>query len=115
MRTYFDHEKLEVYNTKVVSIRWLTPLLTKVKESGQAVDRASLSALPNTAEGNGRRRRQIRAEEEIAEGKQLLLRICSMLTKLIARFDQVVGKEVGTYGSEDEDRKKDEDEKKEDV
>jgi hypothetical protein len=68
----------------------------------------------NTAEGNGRRQRQTRAKflddargsatecaacldalvakklcsvEEVTEGKELLLRVVSMLTKLVDRFD----------------------------
>jgi four helix bundle protein len=70
MRTYFDHEKLEVYQLELAFIAWLTPLLAKVKQSGAStrtaevidqLDRASLSALLNTAEGNGRRQRQTRA------------------------------------------------------
>ena len=71
MRTYFDHEKLEVYQLELAFIAWLTPLLVKVKQSGTTtrtaevidqLDRASLSALLNTAEGNGRRQRQTRAK-----------------------------------------------------
>ncbi len=123
MRTYFDHEKLEVYQLELAFITWLTPLLAKVKQSGTTtrtaevidqLDRASLSALLNTAEGNGRRPRQTRAKlfddargsstecaacldaliakklcssEEVTDGKELLLRIVSILTKLVERFD----------------------------
>ncbi len=123
MRGYFDHEKLDVYQLELGFIAWLTPLLAKVKQSGAStrtaeiidqLDRASLSALLNTAEGNGRRQKQTRAkffddargsatecaacldalvaktlcsEDELAEGKELLLRVVSMLTKLIDRFD----------------------------
>ena len=139
MRTYFDHEKLEVYQLELAFIAWVTPLLTKVKQSGATtrtaevidqLDRASLSALLNTAEGNGRRQRQTRAKffddargsssecaacldalvakklcsaEEVTEGKELLLRIVSILTKLIERFDQRLNEEEGSYGTEDED------------
>lgn len=123
MRTYFDHEKLDVYQAELAFIAWLTPLLAKVKEGAtrsriaeviDQLDRASLSSLLNTAEGNGRRKRQTRAKslddargsatecaacldalvakrlcstEEIIEGKELLLRIVSMLPKLVERFD----------------------------
>ena len=78
------------------------------------MDRASLSALLNTAEGNGKRQRPVRAKffddargsatecaacldalvakqaatkERMAEGKKILLRIVSMLCGLIDRFD----------------------------
>ena len=141
MRNHFDHEKLEVYQVELAFLTWVTPLLTKVKESGitsrtaevlDQLDRASLSALLNTAEGNGRRQRQTRAKffddargsasecaacldalvakrlcatEEIDEGKALLLRIVSMLSKLVNRFDQRLNEEEGIYrtGIEDED------------
>lgn len=123
MRSSFDHEKLDVYQLELLFLSWLVPLLTKIKQ-GKAdlrpteiidhLDRGSLSALLNTAEGNGRRQRQTRArffddargsvtecaacldalvarrtctKEEIDEGKQMLLRMASMLTKLVERFD----------------------------
>jgi len=123
VRTDFDHEKLDVYQLELRFITWVTALLANVKrrptdarmaEVVDQLDRASLSALLNTAEGNGRRQRRTRAKffddargsvtecaacldalvakgvcsgREIDEGKQLLLRIASMLTKLIERFD----------------------------
>jgi four helix bundle protein len=123
MRTYFYHEKLDVYQLELRFIEWAVALLGKTKqrpteartaEVSDQPDRASLSALLNTAEGNGRRQRGTRAKffddargsvteraaylnalvaknvstpADSAEGKQLLLRIASMLTKLIARFD----------------------------
>src|SRR5215467_7794662 len=123
MRTYFDHEKLDVYQLELRFITWVTALLAKIKqrpmdsriaEVSDQLDRASLSALLNTAEGNGRRQRRTRAKffddargsatecaacldalvakgvcsgGEIDEGKQLLLRTASTLTKLIERFD----------------------------
>ncbi|MFL6501701.1 MAG: four helix bundle protein [Candidatus Udaeobacter sp.] len=123
MRTYFDHENLDVYQLELRFVGWVTALLANIKqrptsariaEVSDQLDRASLSALLNTAEGNGRRQRQTRAKffddargsvtecaacldalvakaictsEEIGDGKQLLLRIASMLTKLVMRFD----------------------------
>jgi four helix bundle protein len=151
MRTYFDHEKLDVYQLELSFISWVTPLLTKVKQSGSSartaevidqLDRASLSASLNTAEGNGRRRRQTRAKffddargsvtecaacldalvakkvcvvEEIEEGKQLLLRIASMLTKLIALFESstssIVREEADGQEFEDDDEEEHDNEK----
>lgn len=118
----FDHEKLDVYGLELKFIAWLTPLIEEVSRSATSktaevrdqLDRAGLSALLNTAEGNGKRQRQVRAkffddargsatecaacldalvakqaatEERVAEGKKLLLRIVSMLCGLIDRFD----------------------------
>jgi four helix bundle protein len=122
MKKYiFDHEKLDVYQLELKFIAWVTPLIEEVKASSGAkvretcnhLDRASLSALFNTAEGNGKRQSKLRArffddargsaaecascldalvakevctEERIDEGKELLQRIVAMLTKLISRF-----------------------------
>ena len=123
MRTHFDHENLDVYQLELRLVEWVAALLTNVKkrptdariaEVSDQLDRASLSSLLNTAEGNGRRQRQTRArffddargsvtecaacldalvakgvcaKEEIQQGKEMLLRIASMLTKLISLFD----------------------------
>jgi four helix bundle protein len=118
----FDHEKLDVYQAELRFIEWVTPLLdevsarakTRTREVCDQLDRASLSALLNTAEGNGRRQRQTRAKffddargsatecaacldalvamksampDRVQEGKSLLLRIVSMLCRLVDLFD----------------------------
>jgi four helix bundle protein len=118
----FDHEKLDVYHLELKFIAWVTPLLEEISQTATGrtaevrdqLDRASLSALLNTAEGNGKRQRQVRAkffddargsatecaacldalvakqaavEARIVEGKKMLLRIVSMLCGLIDRFD----------------------------
>jgi four helix bundle protein len=121
-RTMLDHEKLDVYHLELKFIGWVTPLLEEVSQSTAGktsevrdqLDRASLSALLNTAEGNGKRQRQVRAkffddargsatecaacldalvakgaarEDRVADGKKMLLRIVAMLCGLIDRFD----------------------------
>jgi len=118
----FDHQKLDVYHLELEFIAWVTDLLEEVSEQaiGKTVeardqlDRASLSTLLNTAEGNGKRQRQGRAkffddargsatecagcldalvakrainEARISEGKKMLVRIVSMLCGLVERFD----------------------------
>jgi four helix bundle protein len=118
----FDHEKLDVYHLELQFIAWVTPLLEEVSRTAPGktrevidqLDRASLSTLLNTAEGNGKRQRQIRAKffddargsatecaacldalvaknaavaGRVNPGKQLLVRIVSMLCGLIDRFD----------------------------
>ncbi len=63
MNHKFDHEKLDVYQLELHFIAWATPLIVEVRKSaGSSVsetcdhlDRASLSSLFNTAEGNGKR------------------------------------------------------------
>lgn len=119
----FDHEKLDVYKLELRFVTWATELIEElrseprstVKEVVQQLDRASLSSLLNTAEGNGRRKTQQRARffddargsatecaacldalvakracqpDRVAEGKAILFRVVSMLSKLVTRFDQ---------------------------
>jgi four helix bundle protein len=120
--TKFDHEKLDAYQLELRFIEWVTPLIEEASGSAKGrtrevcdrFDRASLSSLLNTAEGNGRRQRQTRAkffddargsatecaacldalvakkvstQERIEDGKALLLRVVSTLCGLINRFD----------------------------
>jgi four helix bundle protein len=148
MKKYkFDHEKLDVYQLELQFVTWVTPLIEEVKASAGSkvrevcnhLDRASLSALFNTAEGNGKRQSKLRArffddargsaaecascldalvakdvctDDRIDEGKELLQRIVSILTKLIIRFSpsSEVREEVARYRVEDENEYDDEDE-----
>src|SRR5882762_9258408 len=111
-----------VYQVELSFIAWSSVLLSEVRAAGAGLyrevcdqlDRAGLSSLLNTAEGNGKRQGKQRAKffddargsavecaacldalaaktlvtkARIAEGKALLLRIVGMLTKLVERFD----------------------------
>ena len=122
MNHMFDHEKLDVYGVELEFIRWLTDFLEEVSEYPAAqrrelvdqVDRASMSALFNTAEGNGKRQGRQRAKffddargsalecaacldaavakrvatnDRIQTGKEMLARVVAMLTRLVERFD----------------------------
>ena len=104
----------------------------RTTEVRDQLGRASLSALLNTAEGNGRRQRPQRAKffddargsatecaacldalvakgacevSRIADGKDLLLRIVSMLCKLVERYSEPQGlrEEEAEYGMRDEE------------
>jgi four helix bundle protein len=148
MRTCFDHENLDVYQLELRFVGWVAALLANIKqrptdariaEVSDQLDRASLSSLLNTAEGNGRRQRQTRAQffddargsvtecaacldalvakrictkEELQEGKEMLLRIASMLTKLITLFDSASSSVVREESPEEkfEDEEEDENE-----
>ena len=128
-----DHEKLDVYQAELDFVAWSTDLMIeiagtprshgcRVAETCDHLDRAGLSALLNTAEGNGRRQMKMRAKffddargsatecaacldalvakracmsARISEGKTLLLRIVSMLTKLVDRFSATDRVRVG--------------------
>ncbi|MGD8471512.1 MAG: four helix bundle protein [Desulfobacterales bacterium] len=140
MKKYrFDHEKLDVYQLELQFIAWVTQLIEEVKASAGSkvrevcnhLDRASLSALFNTAEGNGKRQSKLRgrffddargsaaecascldalvakgvcSEDRVDKGKDLLYRIVSILTKLVNLFAPVtaVREEVVRYNVEDE-------------
>ena len=119
----FDHEKLDVYRLLLEFIAWVADLLEEVSQDARdqtreirdQLHRASLSALLNTAEGNGKRRRRIRGKffddargsamesaacldalvamkcctsQRIEHGKEMLVRIVSMLTRLVERFTE---------------------------
>ncbi|HUT34977.1 MAG TPA: four helix bundle protein [Planctomycetota bacterium] len=135
MTRQFDHEKLDVYQLELKFIAWADILIGEVEAAaGRRVrhvtdhlDRASLSMLFNTAEGNGKRQRFTRGKffddargstaecagcldalvakracpvERIGEGKEMLVRIFEMLTKLVERFstDERVGEDEMPYG-----------------
>src|SRR5687767_13317161 len=118
MRPQLDHETLDVYQLELRFIAWVSVLLeelpnykcTRTAEVCDHLDRSSLSALFNTAEGNGRRKgkgrgkffddargsatecaacldalvaKGLRPVNRIDDGKALLVRIVSILTKLI--------------------------------
>lgn len=103
-------------------IKWVTPLIEEAAKSTTGrprevcdqLDRASLSSLLNTAEGNGKRQRQVRAKffddargsatecaacldalvakgivgaDRIVDGKAMLLEVVCMLSGLVDRFD----------------------------
>ena len=86
----------------------------KTREIREHLDESSVSVLLNIAEGNGKRQRQVRAKffddargsatecaacldalvaktactlDRVQPGKAMLERVVSMLTKLVARFD----------------------------
>jgi four helix bundle protein len=141
MEYQFDHEKLDGYKLELRFITWVTPLLEEARkfagvrtaEVCDQLDRASLSALLNTAEGNGKRQRQVRVKffddargsatesaacldalvakgvcgpDRIREGKEILIRIVSILTKLQQRFEDAssLHEEEADYRIPDEDR-----------
>lgn len=113
MKTYFDHEKLNVYQESIRFVVWTTTLLEKLPK-GMAVhnqlDRACTSIPLNIAEGNGKftqpdrcrffdiargsalecaacldvlRAKGVAEEEMVEGGKRMLNAIVSMLVGLI--------------------------------
>lgn len=149
MQRQFDHERLDVYQIEVEFIAWSTELMVELFDAPEAkvrriaeacdhLDRAGLSSLFNTAEGNGKRQMKTRAkffddargsatecaacldalvakracsEQRVEHGKFLLVRIVSMLAKLVDRFSTPLAmrEERVEYGNEGQKRSEDED------
>src|SRR5439155_14673654 len=116
MKTYFDHEKLDVYQESIAFCGWVGELLGQISAKAAAkdqLDRASTSVPLNIAEGNGkfstvdRARfleiargsalecaacldvlavRKLVAPERILPAKERLVRIVNMLMGMLKRF-----------------------------
>ena len=124
MEPLFDHEKTRRLWCRTPVFGWLAEFLGDVTGSStqhrreliEQLDRASLSMLLNTAEGNGKRYGRHRAKlfddargsafecaacldasvakrivsaDRIRTRKEMLARVVAMLTRLIDRFDTV--------------------------
>jgi four helix bundle protein len=100
MRTYFDHEKLDVYQEAIAFCGWVGEFLAATSAKAAAkdqLDRASTSVPLNVAEGNGKFSAKDRARFfEMARGSALECAACLdvLLVRKLATADQVVpGKE----------------------
>ena len=80
MKTYFDHEKLDVYQEAIGFCGWVGDLLAEISGKAAAkdqLDRASTSIPLNIAEGNGKFSAVDRARFlEIARGSALECAAC---------------------------------------
>src|ERR1700753_1706474 len=103
----FDHEKLDVYQLELKFLGWATEFLVELadvrspvdkRELSAQLDRASLSALLNTAEGNGRRQGKQRAKFfDDARGSAFECAACldASVAKGLVSVDRVrLGKEI---------------------
>lgn len=118
MKTYFDHEKLDVYREAIGFCAWTGELLSSISTKAAAkdqLDRASTSIPLNIAEGNGkfsakdRARfleiargsalecaaaldvlvaRKLTAAEQVESAKENLVRIVQMLMGMLRRFSE---------------------------
>ena len=121
MKTYFDHEKLDVYQEAIVFCGWVGEFISTISAKAAAkdqLDRASTSIPLNVAEGNGKfsdkdrarflemaRRsafecaacldvllvRKLASEEQVVPAKEHLVRIVQMLIGLLRRFSERAG------------------------
>jgi four helix bundle protein len=116
MKTYFDHEKLDVYQEAIGFCGWVGDFLLEVSSKAAAkdqLDRASTSIPLNIAEGNGKfsaadrsrfleiargsalecaacldvlTARKLTTADRIAAPKEQLVRIVNMLMGMLKRF-----------------------------
>ena len=92
MKTYFDHEKLDVYREAIGFCGWVGDLLNDITNKAAAkdqLDRASTSLRLNIAEGNGKFSDADRSRFlEIARGSALECAACLdvlVVRKLVAQ------------------------------
>src|SRR5205814_6967463 len=96
MKTYFDHEKLDVYREAIAFCAWTGELLNSIFAKAAAkdqLDRASTSIPLNIAEGNGKFSDSDRARFlEIARGSALECAACLdvLAARKLATADQIV-------------------------
>jgi four helix bundle protein len=111
MKTLFDHEKLSVYREAIAFVAWADDLLEKIPRTlavHSQLDRAATSIPLNIAEGNGKYTGPDRCRffdiargsalecaacldvliakkrvDQVEQGKEILIRIVSMLVGLI--------------------------------
>ena len=80
MKTFFDHEKLDVYQESIFFCEWVGDLLSSIAAKAAAkdqLDRASTSIPLNIAEGNGKFSDADRSRFlEIARGSALECAAC---------------------------------------
>lgn len=121
MKTYFDHEKLDVYREAIGFCAWVGDFLAAISAKAAAkdqLDRASTRIRLNIAEGNGKfsskdrsrylgvargsalecaacldvlLARKFVTEEQVEEQKHKLARIVQMLIGLLKKFSERAG------------------------
>jgi four helix bundle protein len=97
MKTYFDHEKLDVYREAIAFCAWTGDLLSSIAAKAAAkdqLDRASTSIPLNVAEGNGKFSNKDRARFlEIARGsaRECAAALDVLVARKLAMPDQIDG------------------------
>src|SRR2546428_5628347 len=127
MESYFDHEKLDVYQEAIAFISWweeVRPRCSGLPTVQEQMDRASTSMPLNLAEGNGKSSMRDRGRyvqiargsalecascldvlaarrrltsQDVDPGKRQLRRVVSMLTRLIASLSSGTAEEAAEY------------------
>jgi four helix bundle protein len=96
MKTYFDHERLDVYQESIAFCGWVGELVGEITAKAAAkdqLDRASTSLPLNIAEGNGKFSDADRSRFlEIARGSALECAACLdvLVARKLIRSEQIV-------------------------
>src|SRR6476620_10110932 len=96
MKTYFDHEKLDVYQEAIAFCGWVGEFISAISAKAAAkdqLDRASTSISLNVAEGNGKFSDKDRARFlEMARGSALECAACLdvLLVRKLASEEQII-------------------------
>jgi len=136
MKTYFDHEKLNVYQDGLKFVKWSSEELSNIQSKTVVKDhleRASVSVVLNIAEGNGKSSikdrcrffeiarasafecaacldvlsvKKLLDSEIVDEGKEQLHKIISMLIKLNQSLVNRVAEEEESYSTGENEYKK---------
>lgn len=96
MKTYFDHEKLNVYQDSIRFVSWTDDLLREIPKSltvHNQLERASTSIPLNIAEGNGKYTEADRCNFfDIARGSALE---CAACLDVLAAKNQIESPDAG--------------------
>ena len=128
-KTFFDHEKLRVYQSALSFVVFAEPLITELPAKLAArdqLDRASTSVVLNIAEGNGKRShvdrcryldiargsalecaacldillvKKLLDQTRAENGKEILLGVVSMLVGLLENFGARLGEDAADYSA----------------
>jgi four helix bundle protein len=134
MRSYFDHEKLKVYQSAISFVAWSTDLLSPIQSKAAVkdqLDRASTSVALNIAEGNGKFAirdrcrfldfargsalecaacldvlvaKNLLEKKSIEPGKDQLLEIVSMLMGLMNSLNARIQEDTPSYSSPEQEQ-----------
>jgi hypothetical protein len=114
MKTYFDHERLDVYQEAIAFCGWVGDLLSEVTVKAAAKDQLDRARFLEIARGSALECavsvdvlavRKLISVERVIPAKEQLVRIVNMLVGMLKRFSGHAGslrEEEGIYASEHE-------------
>ena len=114
MKTYFDHERLDVYQESIAFCGWVGDLLNEITAKAAAKDQLDRARFLEIARGSALEcadcldvlaDRKFVSAEQIIPAKEQLVRIVNMLMGMLKRFSQraeFLREDEGLYAIEQE-------------